>query len=240
MPDNKRHITRFVLLCILLLGIGQFCFALVPESRQTKAGHFNEEKLAKFRSNRDFSYENNSPMNDSIRERIRYYIHEFLKFIFSDKGAAPYIRYTVLAAIIVAAIVYLTGGKYQWFLAKESNVKAGIVALPQDDITQIDLESLANRASQNKDYRLSIRYHYLHLLSLLNEHQYIDWHKDKTNTDYLHEIKPPDIKAQFKQNTVVFDYVWYGQFQVNDQQFYAIRESFRKLTESLQNRTGKE
>lgn len=223
----------------MIIGMSQSSFAFSSASEEPENRHFNQEQLEEFRQDQDFRYENITPIKDSIWDKILYYINQLLKLIFSDKGAVPYIRYAVLAAIVVVSIIYLTGGKFQWFWGKETKTKNGIVSLVQEDITQIDLDTLANQALQNGDFRLSIRYRYLHLLKILNEKEYIEWHKDKTNLDYLREIKSPEIKAQFKQNTLVFDYVWYGQFQLDAIQFQTIHHGFQQLIQSLQNGTAK-
>lgn len=45
----------------------------------------------------------------------------------------------------------------------------------------------------------------------------IDWHYDKTNSDYLKEIKNDNTKQLFKRASYVYDYIWYGDFPVDEQ-----------------------
>lgn len=235
MPDLKGYIKYFMLLWLLISGLSQSSFALPKEAQEPVKRQFNQKQLEEYRQDRDFQYENVVPITNTIWDRIKYYISQFLKLIFSEKGAAPFIRYAILAAIILAVIVYLTGGQFQWFFGKDNKAKVGEISFVQDDITRVDPETLANQALQNGDLRLCIRYRYLQLLKTLNDKEYIEWHKDKTNLDYLSEIKPPHIKTQFKRHTLIFDYVWYGQFQVGEDQFQAIHEGFNQLIYAIQN-----
>ncbi|HKJ40452.1 MAG TPA: DUF4129 domain-containing protein, partial [Sunxiuqinia sp.] len=81
--------------------------------------------------------------------------------------------------------------------------------------------------------RLCVRYHYLYILKELDKKSFINYHKDKTNRDYLREIHSPDIRSQFQQQTLVFDYVWYGKFPLNHDQFHNVQSGFQRLAESI-------
>ena len=216
----------------LCLGMGSglvFASDTIPEQRQ-----FDESKLEEYRVDQDFQYDVVNYKQSTIWDKIRYYFYKVLRFLFGKGGAAPIIRYLFLAAVIIFVVLQLTGAKLQWFFGKDNKTRTGIVSIPNEDISNINLQELADKALAEGNLRLCIRYHYLHLLKILDEKAYIVWHKDKTNRDYLAEIKQPEIRNQFRQQTLVFDYVWYGEFKLSEEQFKWVNAGFQDLVNELQ------
>ena len=78
-------------------------------------------------------------------------------------------------------------------------------------ILAIDVNNLLRTALENSDYRLAIRYQFLLTLQKLSKNDVIQWHFDKTNSDYLNEIAQPTIQQGFKKVTYLYDHIWYGE-----------------------------
>src|SRR5690606_29549709 len=88
--------------------------------------------------------------------------------------------------------------------------------ITEEDINQMDFRELINTKKNEGDYRLAIRYYYLWLLKTLANREIIAWHSDKTNSDYLYEIKDNTLRKEFEYLSYVYDYSWYGEFTVDD------------------------
>jgi len=78
----------------------------------------------------------------------------------------------------------------------------------------------------NDDYRLAIRYHYLYILQRLELKQYINWEIQKTNHDYEREITNENLRNGFKNLTYLYDFVWYGHFNVDKISFNKAKLQF--------------
>ncbi len=234
MPDFFRNISRALLILLCLVSFSMSVTSAESPVQPTER-HFQEEQLEKYRQDNEFRYDYNPYRQNTIWEKVKYYLYQLFKKAFSDSGAAPYIRSLVILAIIIFAVIKLSEGQFQWFLGKDNKDRTGNVVLPGEEISRIDLQALADKAMQDGDLRLCIRYHYLHILKELDKKAYISWHKDKTNRDYLREIQSADIRSQFKIQTLVFDYVWYGKFQLSNDQFQAVQSGFLNLISSIQN-----
>ena len=85
------------------------------------------------------------------------------------------------------------------------------INLTEDHIETIDVNNLLCAAIESDDYRLAIRYQFLLTLQKLSKNDIIQWHFDKTNSDYLMEIIQPNIQQGFKKVTYLYDYIWYGE-----------------------------
>lgn len=99
----------------------------------------------------------------------------------------------------------------------------------EEDITEINFDKLIEDAIAQKNYRLATRYLYLRSLKNLSKKKIIEWHYDKTNSDYLNEIANAETKKIFKRISYIYDYVWYGEFALDEDMFQKNQRDFAKL-----------
>jgi hypothetical protein len=102
------------------------------------------------------------------------------------------------------------------------------------NIEQVDFDKLINKSLKEHNYRLATRYMYLKSLKSLATKKTIEWHFDKTNSDYLNEIKDSNIKALFKRVSYIYDYVWYGEFPIDEASFNKNKADFNQLIKIAQ------
>lgn len=123
-------------------------------------------------------------------------------------------------------------------------VRKSDVRINDDDVWwQIDLEKsdsaetiLSERlriALENGEYAVSIRLHYLQLLNELNRNNFIKWKKDKTNADYIQELKPFEFQSDFRQLTSRFERAWFGRKTTNRETYLAFYESFESILKRI-------
>lgn len=117
----------------------------------------------------------------------------------------------ILGGILVVIILY--------FIFKNISFNRQ-VSIHADDIREDDIEAFMPEtaldiALKNEDYRLAIRYRFLHVLKRINERGYIDWAFEKTNRDYLFEMRVHDQFMPFKKLTQVYEMIWYGNTQID-------------------------
>ncbi|TCK66668.1 hypothetical protein DFQ05_1941 [Winogradskyella wandonensis] len=99
----------------------------------------------------------------------------------------------------------------------------------EEDIETVDFDKLINSALKENNYRLATRFLYLKSLKSLSSKGIIEWHYDKTNNDYLREIKSNDTKSLFKRASYIYDYVWYGEFPIDEAGFNKNKDDFNSL-----------
>lgn len=120
-----------------------------------------------------------------------------------------------------------------WIFTKKKKTFATSYDILEKDITSIPFESLIAKAILNEEYRLTIRYYYLWLLQTLSKQEYIVWELEKTNADYLIEIKDSELKAQFRYLSYLYNNVWYGEFSLEKDTFDQARSSFEQTLNKL-------
>lgn len=96
-----------------------------------------------------------------------------------------------------------------------------------------DIKKLIATAKENADFRLATRYYFLQLLKELKDQNFIDYQAEKTDQSYLLELQNTTYANNFKEAMRFYEYVWYGDFEVNQAQFLKIEAHFYQLFDQL-------
>jgi hypothetical protein len=191
---------------------------------------------------KEFQYE--VKLSDkSLWDRFKEWLAYWFKKIFgiSDaKVSSDYVEITlkVIAGLIVIYVVYLIvkvilNKEGQWVFGKSTTKKI----IHDDDIEKnlvhVDFEKLLKQTLKENNHRLAIRYYYLWTLKKLSERNIIEWHVDKTNTDYLYEIQSKELKDNFQYLSYLYNYIWYGEFEMNETTFNQAQKAFEKTLQSI-------
>ena len=102
-----------------------------------------------------------------------------------------------------------------------------------EDIHETDIDGFLQKAINEKEYRLAIRYYYLSVLKILSDKKLIDYHKDKTNSEYLLEIENSQTRTDFSYLSYVYSYVWYGDFPINETNFKLVENKYQSFKKAL-------
>lgn len=189
----------------------------------------------------DFRYEVKGK-SKSIWERFLEWLNNLLRKIFgvgdgesTENVIEIIIR--VLAILIVLFVVYLIikavlNKEGMWIFGK-SRRDIRVNELSEQELNQMDFRQLTEETAQAGKYRLAVRYYYLWLLKRLADREIIDWHQDKTNSDYLYEISNPALRKDFEYLSYVYDYSWYGEFDIDETAFRKAQKAFLKTINSI-------
>lgn len=94
------------------------------------------------------------------------------------------------------------------------------------DIFAINYQKEIDKAISKSDYRLAIRMMFLRVLRNLADRNIIQYKQDNTNFDYLLQLQPTGMYADFFRITRNYEYSWYGQFEVDKDKFDLIKKDF--------------
>src|SRR5262249_49495165 len=81
-----------------------------------------------------------------------------------------------------------------------------------EDPIDEDLDGKLRQAIQEKDYRAAVRYLYLGTLRLLREKEWIQYHIESTNQEYVRQLSNLPQGSPFRWLTGAYEKVWYGEF----------------------------
>ena len=238
-----------------LIYISFLCFTITLFSQEKITGiridssqviqkKFDQKVLESFKTQDDFNY-SIAPNEANVFERIWAWlgrvVKRILSFIFDDIGPAV----GVLAAI-VKAIPWIVLGLLLFFILKfflklnTRNATDVLETIPSIQLTNdeelinnMQLNELIAQAIQVKDYRLAVRFHYLLILQKLTDKELIVWQQEKTNEDFIREVAKLKIASDFIEITQLYDFVWYGNFEINEPEFLKATTLFNTLKNKI-------
>lgn len=107
------------------------------------------------------------------------------------------------------------------------------VGQEDEDISATNWEALLQQAKGNNDLRMAVRYSYMWLLQLLQQHELIQYRIDKTNYEYATELNDTVYKQPFKQLSRKYEYAWYGHFVISDAGYNEYADLFNNVKKQL-------
>ncbi len=194
-----------------------------------------EKPLSARYSGPDYDYATVKP-HKSFWQKLMERVDRLLRRIFGEVNPQENSEFTanllrVVAVVIIAFVLYFL---IRFLMGKEGNFffsrKNKKINLPNADlrenIHEIDFPKSISGFERSHDFRSAIRYHFLFVLKKLSDKKQIAWHPEKTNQDYFSELKNEAAKDQFAELVYVFDYVWYGEFEISEEQYLGFARKF--------------
>lgn len=215
-----------VILCVI------FCtpFGFAKNSKEIKQRSFSDKKIEDYKNERDFRYGADLSMADNAWNIFKSRLFEFIKKFFSNEGAMPIIRYIILAIAMLLILYRIFGMKANSFFEKnQSNIKTDDFFGEVTDIATVNFENEAKEAHERQDFRVAVRFLFLHCLQLLETNQLIRWQVEKTNACYLRELKGKKPFIAFREVIRDYNFVWYGHFELNEKQFHNFQNKINRL-----------
>lgn len=183
----------------------------------------------------DFNYSINDTGGINLMQRILRKFFNWMGNLFGfdidfiDYKTLEYIVYGLLGLIVLYLLIkFLLQNSVSSVFKTDDKTIAGF-SYVEENIEQIDFDKLISNALKETNYRLATRYLYLKSLKSLANKKTIEWHFDKTNSDYLNEIKDSKLKGLFKRVSYIYDYVWYGEFPIDEASFNKNKDDFNQL-----------
>jgi hypothetical protein len=100
-------------------------------------------------------------------------------------------------------------------------------------LDETELERFLQEALRNKAWPQAIRVYFLMSIQALSDSKAIRWARDKTNRAYLLEMRSHPLAEAFRNATLQYEQVWYGNHPVNESQFKAMEPVFVNLLRSI-------
>lgn len=212
---------------------------LVTESRPVDIRIPDKSKIEEFRKDSRFDYAKNKQQGAQISwwDRLWYDILEFIGNLFgsvANSGALSFVVIVVCILLVCLLLMKLLGVDYRTVLGKKK-IDTPEIDIYTENVHEMNFDVLTSKALQNKDYRLAIRFIYLKNLKLLSDKEIITWSANKTNYSYQYEISNNNLRNKFLESTLIFDYVWYGEFPVEEVRFSEISSRLNDFSNMIAN-----
>ncbi|MEJ2617252.1 MAG: hypothetical protein P8Z35_20040 [Ignavibacteriaceae bacterium] len=208
---------------------------LVIDSSNIEVRKPSESSIEKFKSDKEFIYDEEQSQN--WWDAFWIWVGSKLSKLMGSKAfgfVQAYLGYIIILAAVIIVILVLNKSKLRglFYFNKESKISG--FKETKEDINEIDFDNLITEAISKSDYRIAVRLYYLKTLKLLSDRKLIDWKINKTNQNYVKEIKEEELKKPFEKLTYIFDWIWYGEMPVAESVFEETKNNFKDFQSSLQ------
>ncbi|HYV93154.1 MAG TPA: DUF4129 domain-containing protein [Chitinophagales bacterium] len=133
----------------------------------------------------------------------------------------------VFAVLIVFLLKELGVNIFQWKKADKEKL------FSEEDFTdaipESELDRMMKEALGRNDFRAAVRIYYLMVIKEFSQRNWIIWKKEKTNSDYLREMKVEEYRPAFRRATTIYETVWYGERSIDAAGFQNINPHFSNL-----------
>ena len=206
---------------------------------------FKEHRIEEHKQDKDFNYLEEKQQKtwwQEFKEWINQKYQQFLRWLFGDYDAGsifgfiiklvPYILLIGVICLIIWLFTRMNPGKD--ILQQPQTAKVHLDD-EEEIIQNADIPSLINTAIENGQYRMAVRYYYLQALKELDLKNFIEFEAQKTNNDYISEITNEQLNRLFRKGTRVYNFIWYGDFQVSKEDFLLAEKGFSELNSTIKN-----
>lgn len=202
---------------------------------------FEENFQSKY-NQKDFIYETQVAEKgfwDRFKESMASFFRKILRM--TDENASMDLVDFILKTLAVLLIIYviylivktIMNDEGSWIFGKSSDKKIITYEEIELNIHTVDFEKLIEDALKSNEKRVCIRYYHLWLLKKMADKNIIEWDAEKTNSEYSYEIQDPKLKEKFGYASYLYNYIWYGEFDLNDEAFTKVKSTFEKTIQSI-------
>lgn len=187
---------------------------------------------------KDFDYTTVKPRM-SFWEKLMSKVERLLNSIF---GETVFTKTGDLAGILIRLFAILLVGFLLYFIIKYLVANGGLSIFGKknrkveirdeelhENIHEINFPESILKFEKSGDFRSAVRYQFLFILKKLSDKKLIVWNPEKTNKDYVAELKVPHLKDQFYDLSYIFDYVWYGEFTIDEENYQKFKNQYQSF-----------
>lgn len=135
-----------------------------------------------------------------------------------------------IAAVIIGFVLYAIFKNIGIATNTDNTLPGTDIDINEEELPQRDmLRKLLNDAIANGNYKLATRYYYLLMILQYKQQGLIKWKKDKTNSQYLRELRNNSNYTDIKAATHLFERYWYGDVEPDKALFAHVETIFSRI-----------
>jgi len=233
----RKHILLVLLITLFLLPAGKGADIPIPsDSTGIKIRQPDAKHIAEYRDQKAFNYSPKSG-NYSFQAMLRRWLADKLERffkLFNHAGSIELIIVILIALAITAIILKVNDINPIALFRRKNQALHPSFDIGKENIAQMDFPLLIDQATKQENYRLAVRYHYLQTLAILAMAGKIQPRDEKTNRQYLMELESGETRNIFATLVYGFEFIWYGEFVPDRDQYLRLSTAFVSFQKSLQ------
>lgn len=187
--------------------------------------------VKRIKGEKEFLYANDSTLwaKKEVKEESRHsksMLDRFYDFFSGDTvRTITYIILGVLLVLLIYRIIVVNN----LFMTRASQSRAAADGELGSEIDDTNLDARVQAAIAEKNYRAAVRFLFLKSLRGLNEKGWIRYNPQATNHEYISQVTPYGVGKELGFLTYLYEYVWYGEFALSEEQFNKVHQNFQQF-----------
>lgn len=223
-----------------ITGTSEIIYDKTPDLEPVE---FDAARIEDFKNSKEFDYLEVAE-KDNWWTRFKKWLNakytQFLNWLFGDYQPDSLLAFIIKFIPFILLVLLL--GLIAWLFSRLNpgghmlrEPDSGEVFLTEEEelVRNENLKSLMEEAVRNGQFRLAVRYYYLNELRRLDRLKLIEYEYQKTNRDYTAEIKDENIRKIFSEITKLYEFIWYGSFQVSESDYRLAEKGFVRMEKNL-------
>ena len=226
-----RNILHLLLLVIpVFSGITLFASTLpIVDSSEVVVRQPDQKFLDFYRSQKEFIYAP-APLETNFIKQLWVFIMNKIEELISFSKAIPLIfKILIWGLIIFFIFIIITQTQLYQLFYSDNEIETPGYIITKSDEEFVDYDDAIRQFKARQQFRNAIRVFYLKVINGLFMQGYIQFSKEKTNFDYLHDLTNDELKSQFSAITFIYNHVWYGDVEINEDQFLMLEPNFQSF-----------
>lgn len=134
----------------------------------------------------------------------------------------------VLFLFLLYKLIF-TGRKIYINHDDEANEQESEIQFVERNLMSVDVRTYIDEALKNQQYALAIRYRHLLNIQSLTYKGIVNWNHSKTNVELMEDVSNQELRNDFLKCASIFDYVWFGDFEVNQADYNKYEAAFKQF-----------
>ena len=182
-----------------------------------------------YRSQKEFIYAP-APLETNFIKQLWNYIIAKIEDLISFSKAIPLIfKMLIWGLVIFFVFIIITQSQLYQLFYSDKEIESPNYTLSKSDEEIVDYDEVIDQFKASKQFRNALRVSYLKVINGLLSKGYIQFSKEKTNFDYLHDLTNDDLKSHFYNVTTIYNHVWYGDVEITEDQFLRFAPFFQSF-----------
>jgi len=202
------------------------------DESQLELIQFGDDDFNEYYNDRQLKYSESNQPADTYLKKFLSFLYKVFRPVLENR-ATPILFYI---AVIGATLLILV-----WFLRRniepvwQHEGPSGNIQHTVDEATLIDtdFDILLQQAIKAENYNNAVRCLFLQTLQKLVKMGFIKWEAEKTNYDYLKEVKDKIPGSSFTELLYIYEHCWYGNQLVDGNRFPQINAIFSSFQQNL-------
>lgn len=205
--------------------VDQASIKVFPADPKMEIRTFDQEKLDEYKLQSDFQYEEADYEQSEFSKAWDRFWRKIFSF-FNGSLDNKWLNRIISLIILFFVLRYVIKMNSQNLVDRTDEKMSRYVEELDIRMKESTIKDKLEKAKGNSKWRDAVRYSYLLTLKKLNEEDKIRWKEWKLSSDYLEELKEPELISGFTDLTNMFNFTWYGERKLSEDQYLEFEGKF--------------